>query len=215
MTTTQVGRVRVEALGRLDHPSAMARMREVVQARLAEEIGDTLLTVEHEPVYTAGRHADTAAHVLGTRPDIPIVPVDRGGDVTYHGPGQAVLYPVVRLAQRAGVRAYVEALLSAAVRTAGRHGIAARVQTERAGVWVGEAKLAAVGIRVDRGVTSHGMAFNVHPDLSHFSGIVPCGLAGAAVCSLASLGVAATLGDIFSELVADIAAEIQPLTCQD
>ncbi|MFO8075904.1 MAG: lipoyl(octanoyl) transferase LipB [Actinomycetota bacterium] len=177
------------------YEEALRWQRLLVEARRSGAIDDVALTLSHDRVYTAGRHADVARHVLGTR-DIRVVPIDRGGDVTYHGPGQLVVYPIVELAHAKAVRPYVEALEEAAVRTAAGFGITARADRQRTGVWVGEEKLVAIGIRVDGRVTSHGLAFNVEPDLEDFGGIVPCGIADAGVCSLASLGVAASLTEV-------------------
>ncbi|HVL97912.1 MAG TPA: lipoyl(octanoyl) transferase LipB [Egibacteraceae bacterium] len=190
--------------GRLTYADGLRWQRALVSARRADAVDDVLLSCEHEPVYTAGRHADVAAHVLGTRP-IPVVAVDRGGDVTYHGPGQLVVYPIVRLRARRAVRAYVEALEEACVRTAAAYGIVARPDRRRTGVWVGGEKLAAIGIRVEDGVTSHGLAFNVTTDLDDFAGIVPCGIRDAGVCSLASLGVATTVADVGPRLLVELA----------
>lgn len=190
--------------GEVVYEDAWRWQRLLAAARDADAIDDVLLTLTHDPVYTAGRHADLARNLRGTRPDIRVVQVDRGGDLTYHGPGQLVAYPIIRLARPRGVRAYVAALQEACVRTAASFGIEARPVAGRTGVWVGNAKLAAVGIRVRRGVTTHGLALNVTTDLSDFDGIVPCGIAGAGVCSLASLGVDTTLEEVRRRLVAHL-----------
>ena len=182
------------------YEEALRWQRLLVTARSDNAIDDVLLTLTHERVYTAGRHANVAKHVLGTT-DIPVVPIDRGGDVTYHGPGQLVAYPIIRLAHAKAVRPYVAALEEACVRTAADFGVSAYPDPKRTGVWVGDRKLAAVGIRIDGGVTSHGLAFNVAPDLDDFAGIVPCGIADAGVTSLAELGAAAALTDVRRRLV--------------
>lgn len=193
--------------GRIGYERALALQHDLVARRQADEIGDVLLICEHEPVYTAGRHADTAAHVLGTTA-IPVVRVDRGGDVTYHGPGQVVIYPIVRLAGPRRVRAYVTALEQACIAVAAGHGIAARTNDRRPGIWVGGDKLAAIGVRVQRGATSHGLAFNVDPDMDHYAGIVPCGIHDAGVCSLASLGVTATVDGVARRLISALSATL-------
>ena len=191
--------------GRVPYEEALAWQHRLVAARGRGDVPDVLLTLEHDPVYTAGRRANVAANVLGTT-GIRVVPVERGGDVTYHGPGQLVAYPIVALQHAKAVRGYVEALEEACVRTAAAFGVGARAEPPpRTGVWVGDTKLAAVGIKLDGRVTSHGLAFNVDPDLDHFAGIVPCGIAGAGVCSLASLGVRADLGEVRAVLVATLA----------
>lgn len=193
--------------GRVAYEDALAWQHRLVAARERDEIGDTLLLLEHDPVYTAGRHADVAAHVLGTT-SIRVVPIERGGDVTYHGPGQVVAYPITRLGHGKAVRPYVRALEEACVRTAASYGIRARPDERRTGVWVGADKLAAIGIKLDGRITSHGLAFNVHPDLADYAGIVPCGIADGGVCSLASLGVEAEVDDVASRLAAALAGTL-------
>jgi lipoyl(octanoyl) transferase len=187
--------------GEVAYEDAQRWQRLLVEARAADAIDDVVLTLTHDRVYTAGRHADTAANVLGTS-DIRVVGIDRGGDVTYHGPGQLVAYPIVRLGDPKAVRAYVEALEEACVRTAASFGVGARPHRQRTGVWVGEDKLVAIGIRVSHGITSHGLAFNVTTDLDDYSGIVPCGISDGGVCSLASLGVDTTMEQVRRRLVA-------------
>lgn len=187
--------------GRLAYKEALAWQHQLVAAREADQVGDTLIVCEHEPVYTAGRHADLSRTLLGDS-DVPVVETERGGDVTYHGPGQVVIYPILKLAHRKAARSHVEALVNACVATAASFGLPARADRRRPGVWVGDDKLAAVGVRVQRGVTSHGLAFNVACDLDEFTGgIVPCGLADAGVCSLASLGVETSMQDVRDRLV--------------
>jgi lipoyl(octanoyl) transferase len=194
-------------LGRVDYTDALALQHRLAAARSADLIGDVLLVCEHPPVYTAGRNAD-----LGNVRDastIPLVRADRGGDVTYHGPGQVVIYPLVRLAGPRRVRSYVEALQDACVSVAAGYGITAHAERSRPGVWVGSDKLAAIGVRVQRGSTSHGLAFNVDPDLADFDGIVPCGIPDGGVCSLASLGVSATVAEVRPALVDAVADALE------
>lgn len=194
--------MRVVDAGFLVYEQGLAWQRQLTAARAADEIDDVVLVCEHDPVYTAGRHADLARTVLG-QTDIRVVEIDRGGDVTYHGPGQLVAYPIVKLAHRKAARDHVDALVEACVATAASFGLPARADRRRPGVWVGDDKLAAVGVRVRGGVTSHGLALNVSCDLNEFtSGIVPCGLADAGVCSLASQGVDASMDDVRERLVA-------------
>ncbi len=208
--------------GRVVYEEALRWQRLLVRARSEGAIGDLLLTLEHDRVYTAGRHADLTANVLGTR-DIRVVEVERGGDVTYHGPGQLVAYPIVALPHAKAVRPFVEALETACVRVAASYGITARPGSggdlRRTGVWVGDEKLAAIGIRVEGRVTMHGLAFNVAPDLADFTGIVPCGIADAGVCSLASLGVDAPMEEVRRRMVGALAEAlgrtVQPARPQD
>lgn len=193
--------------GRIDYEQGLALQAEVVARREVGALGDTLLVLEHEPVYSAGRHADVDAHVLDAH-GIPVVRVDRGGDVTYHGPGQVVVYPILRLTGPRRVRAYVTALEQACIDVAAGHGIAAHTVADRPGVWIGDDKLAAIGVRVRRGATSHGLAFNVTTDLADFGGIVPCGIRDGGVCSLASLGVDTTVADTARRVVDALAAAL-------
>jgi lipoate-protein ligase B len=194
--------------GEVVYEEALRWQRLLASARADDQIDDVLLTLTHDPVYTAGRHADLEHNLLADV-GVRVVEVERGGDLTYHGPGQLVAYPIVKLQDSKAVRAYVDALVDACVQTAASFGIAARPDRDRPGVWVGQDKLAAVGVRVSGRVTSHGLAFNVDPDLTVFrAGIVPCGIADAGVCSLASLGVETTLADVRRRLVAHLARNL-------
>lgn len=169
-----------------------AWQREAAAARADNRVGDLLLLLEHRHVYTLGRSGDPA-HLLVdaatlARRGIACHRVDRGGDITYHGPGQLVGYPIVRLrAAGRGVRQYVCALEAALIATAGHFGVRAARAPGRTGIWVGDAKLAAIGVAVGRGVAYHGFALNVATDLAYFAAIVPCGIHGAGVTSLAAL----------------------------
>lgn len=156
---------------------------------------DTLLILEHQPVYTVGRRtriADWGGDPTAARIDgIEIQHVNRGGSVTYHGPGQLVVYPILRLTDHAtGVRSYVEQLEAAVIRCLLESGITGHRKPKTPGVWVTnpqEAKIASIGIRVDRGVTMHGVALNVDMDLSPFQGITACGLPGCHATSMAEV----------------------------
>lgn len=190
--------------GEIGYERAWAWQRALADARAEDAIDDVLITCSHERVYTAGRHADLATNLRGTH-DIPVVQVDRGGDVTYHGPGQVVAYPIVRLASGVRVRAHVATLLEAARDTVASYGVDGVVDLARAGVWVGGAKLVAVGVRVSNRVTTHGIALNVAPDLRDYDGIIPCGIDDAPVTSLAALGVEADVGEVARRLGTDLA----------
>jgi lipoyl(octanoyl) transferase len=207
-------------LGRVGYDEAHAMQHELLKKRIAGEIGDTLLLLEHDPVVTVGRGGDIA-HVLGgadalrTR-GIAFAESGRGGDVTYHGPGQLVAYPIFDLRpDRCDVRRYVRDLASVMVGLARELGIAAGTipgDSRYVGVWVDRdspqawteidaedasfpyrrlAKIGAIGVRLSHWVTMHGFAFNVRPDMSHFSSIVPCGIREYGVTSLEELGVMA------------------------
>lgn len=192
--------------GQVGYDAALRWQEDLVARRRAGAAADTLLLLTHPPVYTAGRHADLAAHLTGLRPDIPVVRIDRGGDVTYHGPGQVVAYPILRLARRRGVRAYVTALEEAMIVTVGSYGVRAARRPGLPGVWVGRDKIGAVGVRVSEGVTKHGLALNVAPDLADYAGIVPCGIRDGGVTSLAALGVDASLEEVRQRLAGHLAA---------
>lgn len=181
-------------LGRVPYAEAVALQESIRDGIRAGRSGDRLLLLEHPPVYTLGRNAGPGdvtapAEWLAAR-GLEVFATDRGGQVTYHGPGQLVGYPIVDLApDRRDVRRYVRALQEVLVRTLGDYGLAAegrRAQPE-IGVWVGEEKVASLGIHIKRWITTHGFALNVTTDLSHFAGIVPCGLHGVRMASIESL----------------------------
>jgi len=180
-------------VGLLPYRDAWAMQRGLVAARQRDDIDDTVILVEHPPVYTLGRRADRTNVLLGAdalaEAGIDVVAVDRGGDVTYHGPGQLVVYPIIRLAGARHVVDFVRALEEVAIRALALLDVCGDRRPGMTGVWVGREKIVAIGVRVGAlGVTSHGLALNVDPDLRHFTGIIPCGLATEGVCSLASLG---------------------------
>ncbi len=182
----------VEQLGLIDYAAGLELQRERVAQRKAGAIPDTLLLLEHPHVYTLGRNADeknllVSAEWLASR-GAQVFRTDRGGDVTYHGPGQLVGYPILDLTQhRRDISWYMRSLEEVFIRTARDYGIEAGRSPGAAGVWVGNDKLVAMGVHLARWVTSHGFAFNVNTDLSYFEAIVPCGLRGKGVTSLAKL----------------------------
>jgi lipoyl(octanoyl) transferase len=161
--------------------------------RVDDAIGDTVLLLEHEPVFTAGRRTAPLERPLpGTTRGAEVVDVDRGGKITWHGPGQLVGYPIVRLPQPLDVVAHVRRLEQVLIDVCGELGVVAHRVDGRSGVWVPadargpDRKVAAIGVRVSRGVTMHGFALNCDPDLSWFGLIVPCGIADAGVTSLSA-----------------------------
>lgn len=179
-------------LGRLPYGSAWDLQGALVQARLAGRVPDLLLFVEHPHVYTLGRGGDER-HVLWDERQlaergVEVYHVDRGGDVTYHGPGQVVGYPIVAL-RRHGLDAhrYLRDLEEVLIRALADFGIAGGRVPGMTGVWVDNAKIAAIGVKFTRWVTSHGFALNVNTDLTYFSGIIPCGLTNRNVTSMARL----------------------------
>jgi len=176
----------------IPYARAAALQERLVAARLEDRVPDVVLALEHTPVVTLGSRAK-AEHVLRSAADLAARGVDlvtssRGGDVTYHGPGQLVLYPILKLGGReADAHGHLANLEEIAIRTAADFGIAAFRRPGLTGAWTRAGKLAAIGVRFRRWVAFHGMSFNVAPDLAGFSLIVPCGLAGEPVTSLAAL----------------------------
>ncbi len=183
----------VRQLGRVGYEPAWRAMQAFTDMR-GEATPDELWFLEHDPVFTQGLNGK-AEHVLAPG-DIPVIGIDRGGQVTYHGPGQLVMYALVDLRRlRIGVRELVVGLENAVVALAGRHGIAAAGRREAPGVYVGERKLASIGLRVRRGCSYHGLALNVDMDLEPFGRINPCGMAGLAMTQLAAEGARTDLHD--------------------
>jgi lipoyl(octanoyl) transferase len=181
-------------------------MQAFTDARTAE-MADELWVVEHEPVFTLGQ-AGKWEHVLMPG-DIPVVPVDRGGQVTYHGPGQIVAYPLVDLRRAGlGVREFVQRIEQAIIDTLARWNIGAERKDRAPGVYVGGAKVAALGLRVRRGCTFHGLAFNVNMDLSPFHRINPCGFQGLQVTQVLDLGGPSQLAAVEAVLVGELARQL-------
>jgi lipoyl(octanoyl) transferase len=181
-------------------------MQAFTDARTADT-ADELWLVEHEPVFTLGQ-AGKWEHVLnpGT---IPVIPVDRGGQVTYHGPGQIVAYPLIDLRRSGiGVRDYVHRIEQAVIDTLAEWNITAARREGAPGVYVNGAKIAALGIRVRRGCTFHGLAFNINMDLEPFARINPCGYQGLAVTQMLDLGGPSRLDDVATVLVAELARQL-------
>jgi lipoate-protein ligase B len=176
--------IAVRRLGRRDYAETLA-LQESTRAGVIAGAQEELLLVEHPPVITLGRRGDER-HVLV--PSAPVVRVGRGGDVTYHGPGQLVGYPILDLATRGrDVDRYLRALETVLIGLAGRFGVVATRRRGFTGVWVGDAKLAAIGVGIRRWVSMHGFALNVADLRAEFAAIVPCGLAGVGVTSLEQL----------------------------
>jgi lipoyl(octanoyl) transferase len=223
--------VEIQWLGRIPYRDAWARQHALVMARAAGEIPDQLLLLEHPAVLTLGRHADQAyvratSELLAARA-IEVIRVERGGEVTYHGPGQLVGYPIVRLADRGLlIQPFVRLLEAAMIETAARYGVAAGRRSGLPGVWCDPdgplpRKLGALGLRVEHGVTYHGVALNLTTDLADFAFIDPCGMPGADVTSIAREAgwdagrsmpstasveeAARTFGSVFTRLLDDAA----------
>ncbi len=195
--------------GLTEYPDALAVMQRRVAAIRAGTAGELVWLVEHPPLYTAGTSAKPDE--LSDPARFPTFNAGRGGQWTYHGPGQRTAYVMLDLNRRHGeiapqdIRSFVHGLEEWLIRTLGRFNVRGERREGRVGIWVsdpgirsagGEAKIGAVGVRITRWVSWHGVALNVEPDLSHFSGIVPCGLPQYGVTSLAALGIPATMHDV-------------------
>ena len=181
-------------LGRLEYGKTWAIQKALVPRRAEDRIPDGLVLVEHDPVITLGRRG-TDADILD--PGLPVYRVERGGEATYHGPGQIVGYPILKLPDRLGVRRLVTDLEDGLIRTCVDFGIAAGHEGPERGVWVKDKKIASLGLAVQRNVTSHGFALNVNTDLSAFLRIRACGHAGTIMTSMArELGHAVDVEDV-------------------
>jgi lipoate-protein ligase B len=189
------------------------RLQEALATRVRAGADEHALFLEHEPVYTIGRRG-TMDHLLVDLDELraagaSVYRVDRGGDITYHGPGQLVGYPVIRLGDRPDLVRYVRGLEESLIEVLASYGVAARAERGKTGVWVDlrdgrPAKIAAIGVRVSRGVTTHGFALNVSTDLSAFARMVPCGFMHE-VASLERLGVHASTRDVASRVAGALA----------
>jgi lipoyl(octanoyl) transferase len=202
--------------GRIAYGAACELQRQLVEARKAGAIPDVLLLCEHPHVITLGRNGNRehlrAGEGVLAQMNVALQATDRGGDITYHGPGQIVGYPILDLAEhRRDVRWYVEQLEELMIRATADFGLAARRVEGWRGVWIdtpsGEEKLGALGVHLNRWITSHGFAYNVSTDLRYFDLIVPCGIAGKRATSLErALGRAVSVGEVRDRLVAGFAS---------
>ncbi|MFQ6614148.1 MAG: lipoyl(octanoyl) transferase LipB [Fidelibacterota bacterium] len=182
---TKESKFLVRDLGRMSYQTTWDLQKKLQQKVIAGEQDDLLLLVEHEPVYTLGKNADRN-HILEHHPaDVKTFSVERGGDVTFHGPGQLVAYPIFNLKHyRTSVSWYMRTLEEVIIRTVGAFGIEAERKPGLTGVWVDDEKIAALGVRLSRWVTMHGLALNVNPDLTYYDGIIPCGIREYGVTSM-------------------------------
>jgi lipoyl(octanoyl) transferase len=194
-------------LGRVAYEPTWRAMQRFTDGRGAET-PDEVWFLEHPPVFTQGM-AGRAEHVLAPG-DIPVVPIDRGGQVTYHGPGQLVVYPLLDLRRLGlGIRDLVVALEQSVIDLCAAHGIEAAGRRDAPGVYVGGRKLASIGLRVRRGGSYHGLALNVNGDLEPFTRINPCGHAGLEMTRLADLGVAPGVREVAVELAPRLAGRLR------
>lgn len=199
--STTTSTLAIHQIGIVDYESAWDLQRDLHQKVAAGELENTLLLLEHPPIFTAGRRTlDSERPIDGSK----VIDVDRGGKITFHGPGQTVGYPIIKLREPENVVGFVREIELSLIDLCISLGIPAERYCERSGVWIrdknGDRKIAAIGIRVAKGVTMHGFALNINPDLSYFSRIIPCGIPDAGVTSISK------------ELGREVAvAEIQPL----
>ncbi len=179
--------VKVQELGVVDYLSAWEMQKQIAEEVLTGKIENTLLLLQHPSVYTAGRRTQLSDRPLD---NTPVIDVDRGGKITWHGVGQLVGYPIIKLKNSADVVGFVRELENVLIQVCGEFGITAQRYCERSGVWVrdekSDRKIAAIGLRVAKGVTTHGFALNVNPDLSAYLKIIPCGIPDAKVTSLSA-----------------------------
>jgi lipoyl(octanoyl) transferase len=193
----------------IDYKEAWDLQKDIFELRYKKEISDVFLLLEHPHTYTLGRVADKA-HLIGSQDyldknKISVYDIDRGGDITYHGPGQIVGYPIIDLNQwQNDTHKYLRGLEEVIIRTCSFYGINASRDPKYTGVWIENRKIAAIGIKVSRWITMHGFAFNINSDLSFFNGIVPCGIFNKEVTSLSKeLNTIIDLQEVKSLLVAN------------
>ncbi|MFY8002724.1 MAG: lipoyl(octanoyl) transferase LipB [Candidatus Nanopelagicaceae bacterium] len=184
-TREEASTINCQSLGLIDYEEALAIQRQLHQEVVDQISASSLLLLQHPPVFTAGRRTlDSERPIDGSK----VIDVDRGGKITFHGPGQIVGYPIVKLKKPNDVVGFVRQLEKALIQICQDFNIKGQTYCERSGVWVrderGDRKIAAIGIRVAKGVTMHGFALNVNPDLSYFDRIIPCGIADAQVTSM-------------------------------
>ncbi|MEI7906763.1 MAG: lipoyl(octanoyl) transferase LipB [Bacteroidota bacterium] len=194
-------------IGRTKYADAWELQKQIFSARLAQRIGDVLILTEHDPVFTLGKGADEN-HLLANTQElnekkIDMFWIDRGGDVTFHGPGQIVGYPILDLNQHyLDIHRYLRELEEMIIRTLNDYGIDSGREKEFTGVWVKNEKIAALGVKVSKWITMHGFAFNVNTDLTFFDRIIPCGIFHKGITSLQNvLGKTIEIADVHQHLI--------------
>ena len=190
-------------LGNAPYQQTWDMQKEMQSQRINNKIDDTVLLVEHEPVYTFGKNANEN-HLLQNYPeDVKVFHVERGGDITFHGPGQLVGYPIIDLHNyKMSISWYMRSLEAVIINTLNHYGIAAEHKKGLTGVWVKEEKIAALGVRISRWVTMHGFALNVNTELHYYDGIIPCGIFEYGVTSMKNLlGTAIKMDEVKKLLI--------------
>ena len=201
------GKLDILDFGLSDYTVIHTLQQKKLAARQTNEANDTLMLGEHFPVYTMGRRADPA-NLLQTKnpakstPAIPVVQIERGGDVTYHGPGQLVAYPIMRLDPSGeGPAWFVSQLEMIICKVLENYHLEPFRDPQHRGVWIGSDKIAAIGIRISRTVSWHGFSLNVSPDLTQYKGIIPCGIRERGVTSLAQLGIDLPINEVKTDII--------------
>lgn len=184
--------IRIKDYGIISYQEAFNEQLRLHASRINNRIPDTIMLLEHHHVFTLGRHANEGNIIWDTEKlnsqKVKVIQVDRGGDVTYHGPGQLVGYPIIKLSDTGtSPRKLVEWVEKIIIQSLNHYGISGHIDPEHPGVWVDNAKICAIGMRIREDVSYHGFALNVSTDLSYFDGIVPCGIKNKSVCSLSSV----------------------------
>lgn len=212
--TTKTAKLTVEDWGRVPYLEAFERQQACVQRRIKREIGDTLVFTEHPPVYTLGRRQGATEHLLLNEAEraalgIELVQTNRGGDITYHGPGQLVGYLIVSLEQSRDLHRFLREIEQALINALGMIGLAAARRKGMTGIWLDKRKIAAIGVAVRQWVTCHGFALNVSNDLDPFGGIVPCGIdpkQGSVTSMARELGTEVDLSEVKALLTQELQA---------
>jgi len=194
-------------LGQIDYKSAWDLQKETFDLRLHNKTDDTIFLLEHPHTYTLGKVAEKENLISTSKQlkelGISVYEIDRGGDITYHGPGQIVGYPIIKLSDwKEDTHEYLRALEEVIIKTCAEYGLSTNRNPKYTGVWLGERKIAAIGIKVSRWITMHGFAFNVNTDLNYFGGIIPCGIRDKDVTSLQrELGKEIEINEVKEKLV--------------
>lgn len=198
--------------GRTGYEDAMQRQLQLVEGRRANRIVDQLVLTEHSPVYTIGLRQGAERHLVWQaeqleKAGIQVVRTNRGGDITYHGPGQLVAYPIISLHDRRDLHRYLRDLEEVVIRTLAHWGLNTGRREDKTGIWLQDRKICAIGVAVKSWVTYHGLALNVSPDLQHFNGIIPCGITDGRVTALRDeLAPLPPMNEIKSRLAVEFAA---------
>ena len=198
-------KIKLIHLERTPYKEVWNLQKKLQQERIKEKINDTIILTEHEPVYTLGKNANVN-HLLPNRDrNIEVFNIERGGDITFHGPGQLVGYPILCLKNyKPSITWYIRTLEQVIIDTLKNFSISATRRRNFTGVWVGDEKIAAMGVRISRWVTMHGFSININPDLKFYEGIIPCGIFEFGVTSMKELGVHTSMNTVKSNLIKNL-----------